>query len=297
MKEMRGLIPANLTCFKKDGMIDEAAQRAFIDFLIESGVHGLYPCGTAGSGPIMRVEERKRVAEIVIDQANDRVPVMVHCGAPSTEATVELGRHASDAGAAAIGVVTPYYYGQSLDEEAVVQHYRSVAEAVDVPVFVYNIPKNTNFDVIPKVFRRLVEAAGVKGIKDTSGKFDNLLDYLRFSGDRATILSGTDAFLVAGYMAGCKGVVSSTSNVFPDLTSACWNALEEGNLEKAIDLHFKVIAARDALRMQPYMTVHYEANRLLGRDFGTSRRPFRPMAEEEREKLREGLAAIGMLPE
>lgn len=296
MKKIYGIIPAILTPFTPKGEVDEEALRKLIIFYLRKGVHGLYPCGSLGSGPLMTVEMRKKVAEIVIDEVDGKIPVIVHCGAADTFTTIELSDHAKECGAEAVGVVTPYYYGARLDKIAIIEHYKKISEAVDVPIFVYNFPRCTGFNITPDLLNDLAKNPRIVGIKDSSGNFTQLCEYLNILGEKIIVLTGSDAFIFPGYLAGCKGAISAVAVVFPELVVNLWKACVKNNYHKARELHHRILAARRVLRGQPYLTSYYEALKILGHNVGTSRPPLRRITNQEREKLRNNLAALGLLP-
>lgn len=295
MKKIYGVIPANLTPFTPEGEVDEESLRELITFYLKKGVHGLHPCGSLGSGPLMTVKMRKKVAEIVIDEVEGKVPVIVHCGAADTYTTIELSKHAKEHGADAISVVTPYYYGARLDKTAIIGHYKKISEAVDTPIFVYNFPDLSGFNITPEYLSELAKIPRVVGIKDSSGNFTQLSEYINILGKEFLVLTGSDALILPGYIAGCKGVISAVGVVFPELVVNLWKACVDNDYSKAKKLHAKVLAARKALRGQPYITTYYEALKILGHDFGTSKPPLRCITNEEREKLRSNLRTTGLL--
>ena len=163
--DFKGIIPPMMTAFTKEGEIYEEGTRRIVDFIIPH-VQGLFPCGTYGSGPMMSIAERKRTAEIVVDQTKGRVPVIVHVGTADTKNTVELARHAASIGARAVAAITPYY--NSYSEDDIFIHFQQLIHAVDIPVFLYNNPKASGNSVSPNL---LVRLAAVPGIQDTQCGF------------------------------------------------------------------------------------------------------------------------------
>lgn len=291
-KEFRGIITALITPFSPSGDVEEGALRAVADFLIERGIHGLYPCGTAGEGMIMSLEERKRVAEIVIDQTNGRVPVMVHIGAACTSDAVELAKHAEDTGADAVGCVTPYYY--SPDEEALIGHYRSVAEAVNIPVFIYNIPRSTNVNITPDLMLKLLKIPNIVGVKESSGNFVQVLKFIRKLPPETTIITGTDAYIFPALVMGAKGAITAYSNPFPEIYLELYNAYQTKDWKNARKIQLRINTLRSFLRKPPISPLK-EALRLRSHYAGTVKRPLRPMTKEEKETLQKKLTELGFL--
>jgi len=291
-RKIEGIITALLTPFTEEGNIDEEALQEFAEFQVKSGIHGLYPCGTVGEGPTMSIEQRKRVAEIVVDQVKARIPVIVHIGAINTTMTVELAKHAEKVGADALGCVTPYYF--TLDDDAIIEHYRRVAEAVSIPIFVYNIPHRTTFNITPNLMVKLAKLPNIIGIKDSSRDFTQLCEYIEKLGKGFTVICGTDALIIPALFMGAKGAISAISNVFPELFVDAYDAYKKKNYEKAITLQFKIIAARRVLG-KPAIAPLKEALKMRGFRAGAVKNPLRPMTEKEIIKLRDSLIGLGLI--
>lgn len=292
MIEIKGIITALVTPFNPDGEVKEEALRELIEFQIKSGIDGFYPCGTAGSGPIMRPEQRKRVAQIVVEQTGDRVPVIVHVGAADTETTIDLARHAEKVGADALGCVTPYYYAP--DEEALLVHYKRVAKSVNLPVFVYNIPLRTNVNIGPELMIKLAGIPNITGVKDSSRDFMQLLGYLQGLPENFTVIVGTDAYILPALIMGAKGAVTAYSNPFPEIYITLYDLYKKGEYRKAAKIQLHLNTVRNLLR-KPQIAPLQEALKLRGIDAGTVRSPLRPMTDSEKEILRSSLIKLGAL--
>jgi len=291
-RKIEGIITALITPFTEEGDIDEQALQELVEFQVKSGVHGLYPCGTVGEGPTMSIEQRKRVAEIVVDKVKARIPVIVHIGTINTTMTIELAKHAEKVGADALGCVTPYYF--TLDDDAIVEHYRRVAEAVRMPIFVYNIPHRTNINITPNLMAKLAKLPNITGIKDSSRDFTQLCEYIEKLGKGFTIICGTDALIIPALFMGAKGSISSISNVFPELFVDAYDAYKNRSYEKAITLQYRIIAARRVLA-KPAIAPLKEALKMRGYRAGTVKNPLRPMTEGETIKLRDSLMELGLI--
>lgn len=289
-----GVIPAVLTPFK-NGKVDTEALTRLVEFMIEEGVHGLYPCGTTGEGMLMNSEERKLVAETVVKAARGRVPVMVHVGTFATADTIDLALHARSIGADAIGVVAPYFY--SVDKVGLAEHFKAVANAVpDMPVYIYNIPGNAKNDVTPDVVKKVADACpNVAGVKDSSKDVARLEDYIHTLGPKYEVIVGSDALLLPALVMGGTGVISAVANVFPKEVCAVHEAFKAGDLEKAKELQYKVNQLRDALKDGPYLAAFKAALRLRGIEFGGMKAPLRELSEDGVAKLEAGLRALGVL--
>lgn len=291
-RKIEGIITALITPFTQEGNVNEGTLRELVEFQVRSGVHGLYPCGTTGEGLTMSIEQRKRVAEIVVGQVKARIPVVVHIGAINTAMTIQLAKHAEKIGADALGCVTPYYY--ALDDDAIIEHYRRVAEAVRIPIFVYNIPHRTTINVTPDLMVKLAKLPNIMGIKDSSRNFAQLCEYIEKLGKGFTVISGTDAYIIPALFMGAKGAISAIANAFPELLVESYDAYKKGNHEKAIGLQYKIVAARRVLA-KPAIAPLKEALKMRGYRAGTVKNPLRPMTKEETIKLRDSLIGLGLI--
>ncbi len=292
---IHGVIPAVLTPFTARGEVNEKALREYVDFLIDKGVHGLFPLGTNGSGPLMSVEDRKKVISIVVEQTNKRVPVIVHTGAISTSETIEVTVHAQKAGADAAAIVTPWYFPH--DDVSLHLHFSAVAEAVsNLPIYLYNIPGNAKNDLKPKLVKKLAEKhSNIKGIKDSSKDLARLQDYIAALGEGYDVVVGTDALVYPALAMDATGVVSAVGNCFPELMVELYEAYKAGDLAKAKKLQYRANQVRDVLKLGSYITPYYEALKFRGVDVGEVKLPLRPLTETEKENLKNGLTNLNLL--
>jgi 4-hydroxy-tetrahydrodipicolinate synthase len=231
-KELQGIIPPLTTPFTEGGDVYEEGLRRLIEFQIEKGSHGLFICGTYGSGPIMTVEERKRVHEIVVDQAKGRITVVAHVGTTSTAQSVELARHAESVGADYVASIPPYYHRHN--ERAVVEFFRTLAEAVDIPLYVYNNPKASGVTITPSFLQHLAEV-GVQGIKDSGFSFIELTHFMLAMENTPEFrfIVGTEALAFPAFMIGAKGSVAGLANAFPELVVQLWDLVQAGKGTRA----------------------------------------------------------------
>lgn len=292
MNKFVGAIPPVITAFDKDGKINVRAQREVIRFLKER-VHGFYPVGTYGSGPLMTVEERKKVAELIIDEVNGKVPVMIHVGAVSTEQAVELARHAESAGADAIGAIPPYYY--RYPKEDLANHFRSLIKAVKIPVFAYNNPGLSNNQLTADLIKDLADE-GLSGIKDSS--FDILTFYeflVAVKKDDFTFIIGTEAIAAPAIQAGGHAIISGLANVWPELMSEFWDTLKGNDKKRIGEMQLKVNKARSILKYAPTLVVCYEVLKARGIDAGYPRLPYAPLEGDKLKKVLDGFTEMGLL--
>jgi len=270
-RKITGVIPPLLTAFDQRGTFDPAAQKEIVNFLVDK-VQGFYPCGTYGSGPMMSVEERKQVAELVIDEVNGRIPVIMHVGSCSTQSVVDLAKHAESAGAYAVAAVPPIYYG--FDDDAVARQFEAMLDAVSIPVFIYNNPKATGVSVSGNLLARLAEM-GVSGVKDSSFDIVTFYSFLQSVKKEGFIpIIGTEALILPAVLAGAHAAISGVSNAIPGPVVDLFNAVKTGDLAKAPALQAKVFKMRDIMHYAPTLPMIQAVLRKRGVNAGYPRLPF-----------------------
>jgi 4-hydroxy-tetrahydrodipicolinate synthase len=294
-KALRGIIPPLTTPFTESGDVYEKGLRQLVEFQVEKGVHGLFICGTYGSGPIMTVAEREQVHEIVVDQVRGRVTVVAHVGTPSTAQSVELARHAARVGADYVAAVPPYYHRH--DERTVVEFFRTLVAAVDIPVYVYNNPKASGVSITPGFLRRLAEA-GVRGIKDSSFSFIELTHLMLALKDEPDFIfiAGTEAIAFPAWMVGARGCVSGLANVFPEMMVRLWDLYQARQYEEAAGLQLQVNQARQILHIPSSTNAAcYTVLHRRGVDVGIPKLPILPPTEEQAAAMLAGFEETGLL--
>jgi dihydrodipicolinate synthase/N-acetylneuraminate lyase len=290
-KEIKGIIPPVITSFDKAGNFDEKAQREVIRFLLPH-VNGFYPTGTYGSGPLMTTAERKKVAEVIIDEVGGKVPVIIHVGAVSTAEVVELAKHAESAGADALGSIPPWYY--KYPEADLLDYFRAIIHAVKIPVFAYNNPELSGNPLTPGMIKTLA-AEGLAGFKDSKFDLLNFYSFLEAVKDPKFIpIVGTEAIAAPAVEAGAKGVISGLANVWPELMHEFWDILQTNDGRKSAQMQLKVNRARNILKYGPTLVVCYEGLIMRGINAGFPRRPYGPVSEETRAKIKAGFTEMGM---
>ena len=293
---LEGVLPAMLTPFTKDGEhVDYEKATALATRLADAGVHGLFIAGTTGEGPLMRLDERKRLLEEVIQTVGDRVKVVAHSGCLDTPGTLELTRHARDVGAAAVGVVAPAFY--RYDRAALVAHYTAAAKAVEgFPVLLYNLPGCTKNPLPPDLILHLADTVeNIVGIKDSGGRMQQLNAVLAKAPKGFIIINGVDEYMVQALMTGAHGSVASTANVVPELFLSIYNHVKKGDLGLAWDSQ-KALGHACGLFQYGAMVAYYkEALRMRGFDAGYVRPPQRELKEEEKSQLARGMENAGLL--
>ncbi|NLE94406.1 MAG: dihydrodipicolinate synthase family protein [Dehalococcoidia bacterium] len=292
--EFRGIIPPMMTAFTKNGDIYEKGTREMVDFIVPH-VQGLYPVGSYGSGPMMSIAERKKTAEIIIDQVKGRVPVIVHVGCSDTKNTVDLAKHAQSIGAAAVGAVTPYY--NEYNQESIYVHFKTLLDSVAIPVFVYNNPKLSGNTISIDTMKKLAKD-GIAGIKDST--FDIVNYYhtamaLKPEFPNLNLIIGTEAMLVATFDAGAQAAVTGLGNVYPDLIGQLYKEYLEGDRRKLMETQMKVLRVRQITKFGLTVPTCHAVLELRGVDAGVPRLPFVPVSAEIKEKVKAALKEVKLL--
>src|ERR671916_654359 len=238
-----GLMPAMVTPFDERGELDLAATEAVIERFIEAGVSGISPLGSTGEASHLTSDERKRFAEEVVRIAAGRVPIVIGVGFSGTRETEDLARHAQEAGADAVLVVSPFYW--KVGEEALFRHFATVAEAVDIPVVIYNLPMLTGVDLSPSLVARIADGcANVVGIKDTVTVYAHTVGVLQeVKAERPdfSVLSGWEDLIFPALLAGADGSICAFANVAPELFVDLVKTARNGDLDRAAELHRRVL--------------------------------------------------------
>jgi 4-hydroxy-tetrahydrodipicolinate synthase len=245
---IRGVIVPLLTPLNRDDRVDDNAARLLINALIEQGVHALFPLGTTGEGPLFSSSERTQFAETVIDAAAGRVPVIIHTGAITTEATLALTRHAQRAGASAAAVITPWYF--RLSESQLIEYFVRVCDAVpDFPIYLYNNPgvagNTISVHVVEEVYARCPNLAG---LKDSGSSLDTLFSLKASLGEQFNTAIGPDGQICAGLALGLHATVSGNANVVPQLVVALYHAAAQNDFDSARELQALLNQVRAILR-------------------------------------------------
>lgn len=279
MTEIRGVIPPIITPMDEEENINEEQLRMQVNRLIGAGVHGIFALGTNGEGYILSETEKERVLETVIEETAGRVPVYAGTGAVSTRDTIRLSQRAKAMGADILSVITPWFAAAS--QEELIEHYRTVARAVDMPIVLYNIPVRTGNALSPATVEKLSEVDNIVGVKDSSGNFDNMLQYIERTRDRNfAVLSGNDSLILWNLLAGGSGGIAGCANVFPKNMAAIYEAFVRGDLERAKACQDNIRAFRNCFRFGNPNTVVKTAVAMLGYPVGKCRKPFDRISEE-----------------
>lgn len=274
----KGSIPALVTPFTDTGAVDEASFAAHVDWVIAEGSHGVVPVGTTGESPTLSHSEHKRVVELCIEVAARRVPVIAGAGSNNTREAIELAHHAEKVGADAILVVTPYYNKPT--QKGLIAHFKAIAEAVSLPIVIYNIPGRSVVDMSPETMGALAHAhANIVGVKDATGKIERVSEQRATCGKNFVQLSGEDATALGFNAHGGVGCISVTANVAPRLCAAFQEATLAGDYAKALSYQDRLMPLHKAIFMEPGVCGAKYGLSKLGRMSRMVRSPLLPILE------------------
>jgi 4-hydroxy-tetrahydrodipicolinate synthase len=291
-RTFQGSLVALVTPFR-DGKVDEAKLRELVELHVANGTDALVPCGTTGESPTLSHDEHKRVVEVVIEAARGRVPVVAGTGSNSTAEAIDLTRHAAKAGAAGALVVNPYYNKPT--QEGLYRHFRAVAEAVEIPVLVYNIPGRTGVNVETDTMARLARVPNIAGVKEASGSLEQMTQVIVACGPDFTVLSGDDTLTLPLMAVGGRGVVSVVANLVPRETAEMTHAALDGDFKRARELHLRLFPLCRAMFFETNPIPVKEAMAMLGMIQPEFRLPLCRMSDANRERLQGALTRHGLL--
>jgi 4-hydroxy-tetrahydrodipicolinate synthase len=289
----RGSFTALVTPFR-GGALDEEAFKHLVEWQIAQGTHGLVPVGTTGESPTLSHDEHKRVIELCVEVANKRVPVIAGAGSNSTDEAIDFTRHAKAVGADAVLHSTGYYNKPM--QEGLFRHFKAINDAVDIPIFIYNVPVRTIVDIQVATMARCAELKNVVGVKDATANVARVTNQRLACGKDFAQLSGEDG-TVLGFMAhGGHGCISVTSNVAPRLCADFQNACLEGKWARALELQDKLMPLHDALFIETNPApVKYAAWRLGVIGSPECRLPLAPLMEPTKKAVDDALKSVGLL--
>lgn len=286
-----GIIPPMITPFDEREELNVEGVREIVRFLIENGVHGIFPSGSQGEFWALSKDEKEILWKTVIDEVNGKVPVYLGIGAESTRETLELGRLAVDLGCDCVSVITPYYIKPN--DEELFKHYSIIASKLDVPIMVYNNPDRTGgVNISPRVLAKLSEEhENIVGIKDSSGDLTNTEEYIR-NCPRISVLAGRDTLIFATLVLGGRGAVAASANVVPKLVVSIYEEFIKGNMDKALNAQFKLNPLRLAFGLGSFPATIKEAANMIGLPAGPVRNPINPLKPDKRKELAKILTEV-----
>jgi 4-hydroxy-tetrahydrodipicolinate synthase len=290
----QGSIVALVTPFR-DGKVDEAKLRELVEWHVASGTDGIVPCGTTGESPTLSHDEHKRVVEIVVEAAGGRVAVIAGTGSNSTAEAIELTTHARKAGATGALVVNPYYNRPT--QEGLYRHFRAIAEAVDIPILVYNIAGRTAVNVETDTLARLArDCRNIVGVKEASGSLDQMTQVIVACGPEFSVLSGDDNITLPLMSVGGRGVISVIANLVPRETAEMTHAALAGDWKQARELHLKFFPLSRAMFLETNPIPVKEALAMMGKLAEAEfRLPMCRLSDANRPRLKAVLASLGLV--
>ncbi|MCJ7482374.1 MAG: 4-hydroxy-tetrahydrodipicolinate synthase [Thermodesulfovibrionales bacterium] len=289
---LKGSIVAIVTPFKK-GKVDEKAFGDLIEWHIAQGTNAIVPCGTTGEASTLDYKEHYRVIDIAVKTVNGRVPVVAGTGANSTDETIEITEHAKKSGADAALLVTPYYNKPT--QEGLYRHYKMVAEKVDIPIILYNVPGRTAVNMLPSTVARLAEIKNIIAIKEATGDMKQVSEVIRLCGDRMIVISGDDFTTLPLLALGGKGVISVSANVMPKEVSQMCSFWMKGQHDKARALHYKLEPLNASMFIETNPIPVKTALAMMGKIQEEFRMPLCEMAPANKEKLKKVLTDLKLL--
>ncbi|MEQ7195437.1 4-hydroxy-tetrahydrodipicolinate synthase [Enterococcus avium] len=276
--KIKGIITAMVTPLSEDG-INEVATRKLVNKLINDGVHGLFVLGTNGEFYALSEAEKLALVKIVVDEAAGRVPVFAGSGGISTEEVIKVTNQFAELGVDAVSVITPYLI--KLSDEELIQHYQTIALNTNLPMILYNIPANTQLSINESVFKELIQLPQIIGIKDSSGKLENIQMYLE-TNDREdfSILIGSDSLILPALQMGVDGAVAATSNVLTKTDLGIYQAFLENKMERAQVLQESINDFRGILKLATVPSVLKHSLELIGFPVGAPKKPVRKVSSK-----------------
>lgn len=278
----KGSMVALATPFK-NGKIDEKTLKELVEFQIKNGTSAIVPCGTTGESATLNYEEHDRVIELVIEFTRKRVPVIAGTGSNSTEEAIALTKHAKKAGADASLQVNPYYNRPT--QKGLYLHFKAIAEAVDMPIILYNIASRTGVNVEPETFAKLAEVKNIVGVKEASGSLEQMARIRKLCPKEFLLISGDDALTLPVMAIGGTGIISVVANIIPRDVADMTAAFEKGDIRKAQELHYKMLNLVRAMFIETNPIPVKTAMGLMKMCDPEMRLPLCDMLPENKEKL------------
>ncbi|MBI4380535.1 MAG: 4-hydroxy-tetrahydrodipicolinate synthase [candidate division NC10 bacterium] len=288
----QGSMVAVVTPFK-DGRVDETKVRELVEFHIKNGTDVLVPCGTTGESPTLSHDEHRRVIELAIQTANKRIPVVAGTGSNSTAEAIDLTRFAKNAGADGALVVLPYYNKPT--QQGLIAHCRAIADAVELPLILYNIPGRTGINMLPDTLAVLADHPNIVGMKEATGNLEQMTHDIVLCGAKLSFLSGDDTLTLPLMAVGGKGVISVVANIVPRDVADLTRAFLSGDWKRARELHLKLFPLCQAMFCETNPIPVKTAMALMGMINGELRLPLCPMSEANLNKLKAAMRAYGLI--
>ncbi len=288
----QGSMVALVTPFK-DGRVDEAKLRELVEFQIRNGIDVLVPCGTTGESPTLSHDEHRRVIELTVEAVNRRVPVVAGTGSNSTAEAIDLTLYAKKVGADGALVVLPYYNKPT--QQGLIAHCRAIADAVELPLILYNIPGRTGINMLPETLAVLADHRNIVGMKEATGNLEQMTQDIVLCGDKLSFLSGDDTLTLPLMAVGGRGVISVVANIVPRDVADLTRAFLGGDWKRAREIHLKLFPLCQAMFYETNPIPVKTALALMGKISGELRMPLCQMSETNLNKLKAAMRAYGLL--
>jgi 4-hydroxy-tetrahydrodipicolinate synthase len=289
MSELKGVCVPACTPFDKSGdNVDEKALSAHLERLLEAGVHAVVSCGGTGEFAYLSESERRQIHQLIAKRVHSRARFVAQSSAVSTRDTIENAKFAEGLGADAVMILPPYFEGPTMD--GVTWHYETVARAIKTPIIVYNIPQNTNRDITPDLFSRLLEIDNIQYIKDSTGDFTRIQQLIATGGK---VLNGGDTLAFPALVAGCPGLIWGGVNATPKEAVRLYDLVVKGDLNTAAALWKTILPAQIFYWTHDYNSSVKAATNLLGGNVGICRKPALPLPEDDLANLKAALSVLG----
>jgi 4-hydroxy-tetrahydrodipicolinate synthase len=289
---IEGVLPALITPFTKDNRVDKEGIRQNIEFLVAGGVSGVVPCGTTGEAATLSIKEHEKVIEYAVEFSS--VPVVAGTGSNNTTEALELTKFAQDAGTDAALLITPYY--NKPNDSGMLKHFMTIAEGVDIPIIIYNVPSRTGINLKPELTAKLAEISNIVGIKEASGDLNQITRIIELTkGEDFTVLSGDDGLTLPILAIGGTGVISVVANVAPKLVVAMVEAFQNKEQEKARELHLKLAPLIRAMFLETNPIPVKKAVELIGLPAGNLRLPLASISPDNEKKLKIALKDLHLI--
>jgi 4-hydroxy-tetrahydrodipicolinate synthase len=291
--QLEGIIPALVTPLNGDQSINDSALCALIEYVLAAGVHGLFALSNQGEFYAFSMAQKERVIATAVSQAAGRVPVWAGAAANTTGEAIAIAQRSAELGANGLCILTPYMV--RLTQKEVFNHFRAIAEAVDLPIILYSNPLRTGLHINTTTVVKLAAIRNIIGIKDSSGNLAQTMEYIQECPRDFSVMIGNDNLICAALVMGAKGAIASSGNVIPQLLVDLYSAFRRGDINRAVDLQYRVLPLRQAFELGTFPVVIKEALNLIRISAGPAHSPVEPLSEEARAELRGILSNLGLL--
>ena len=295
MDRFAGVYPAPVTPMTAADEFDDKAFARVLEFNLQAGVHGFWLAGGSGESVMLDDEENNRVASVAAEVVGDRAATIMHVGAPTTRRSIAMAEHAAAAGVDALCCVPPFFYARS--DEEIVEHYRAVAAAADLPLFVYNLPHMTGFEITPELMQKIADGVPqLVGLKHSAAYYANLQEFMAL--DLPACFVGNCLLLLPSLAVGAAGCIDGPPNMAPEVYVEVWDAFHAGDLERAQAAQDRGRQIKDLLREfgpeRFHAVLKIVVGERLGIDCGVPRRPALPLSTQQREQIVAKAASLGL---